>query len=600
MNDSADDHDARLARLIDELLARIRSGEHVEFGDVVAEHPEFENDLRELWGTFQFAEEFAEFWFAADSGAADPDDAAQPPQNDELPEIPRKVGEYELLEELGRGGMGVVYRARQPSLDRIVALKMVLRGDLASAEERERFQREAEAAARLDHPHVVPVYEVRSWNGQPYFTMKHVAGTTLARRIADGPLPPREAAALLLPICRAIAEAHRRGLLHRDLKPSNILIDSAGAPYVTDFGLAGRIVERVAVLPGGASTEERPDDVQPERIRQSGMAEVGRRDADPSHVDHTGPTRTGAILGTPAYMSPEQARGERGRLGPASDVYSLGAVLYAAICGRPPFQAPTPATTLLAVLEEDPVPPRVLDRHIDPDLEMIVLKCLQKPIDLRYPSADALADDLQAYLAGEPVAARSSRFHDVLDRAFRETHHATVLENWGVLWMWHSLALLVLCLTTNAMQLSGVESRWPYVGIWGVGLAVWAAFFWGLRRRSGPVTSVERQIAHVWAGSVVSSVLLFFIEAALGLPVLALSPVLGLVSGMVFLVKAGILSGRFYLESAALFATGIGMALWRSAGWPDWSISLFGVVSAACFFFPGLKYHRQRRNGGRR
>ncbi|MEX1095657.1 MAG: protein kinase [Planctomycetales bacterium] len=568
------DRDARLVALVEELLARVRRGERVDVREAAAGDAELERDLRELWGTVQIAEDFAEASLSA-LEAPDPAPPAAPR------EMPRRIGEYELLEELGRGGMGVVYRARQPSLGRVVALKMVLRGDLASPEDLERFRREAEAAAGLDHPHVVPVYEVGSWEGLPFFSMKHVAGTTLARRLAEGPLPPREAVALMVPVCRAIAEAHRRGLLHRDLKPSNILIDEAGVPYVTDFGLVGRIADPSYVVgqafqPAAGSTAR----------SQSGA------DKDVC------PTRTGAILGTPAYMAPEQARGDRGHLGPASDVYSLGAVLYAMLCGRPPFQAPTPAGTVLAVLEEDPVPPRVLDRHIAPDLEMIVLKCLQKPADLRYPNADALGDDLEAYLAGEPVAARSSRFSDILDRAFRETHHATVLENWGVLWMWHSLVLLVLCLVTNGMQLAGVASRWPYVGLWGVGLAVWAGIFWELRRRSGPVTFVERQIAHVWAGSVASSVLLFFVEAALGLNVLALSPVLGLVSGMVFLVKAGILSGRFYLEAAALFATGLGMALWRSSGLPDLSITLFGLVSAACFFFPGLKYYRQRRDGG--
>ncbi|MEX0716744.1 MAG: serine/threonine-protein kinase [Planctomycetaceae bacterium] len=617
---SADDRDARLAGLLEELLARIRRGEGVELRDVIGEHADLEADLRELWGTVRFAEDFAEASLSIADDELDSASAQRSPR-----ELPRRIGEYELLEELGRGGMGVVYLARQPSLDRVVALKMVLRGELASAEDRERFKREAEAAAKLDHPHVVPVYEVGSWDGQPFFSMKHVAGTTLARRLANGPLPPRSAAALMVPICRAIAEAHRRGLLHRDIKPSNILIDAAGVPYVTDFGLVGRIADPSHIV-GQAFQPADPSGVgqafQPagssgvgQAFQPAGPSGVGQafQPADPSGVGQAFqpagstarsqsradkdvcPTHTGAILGTPAYMSPEQASGDRGRLGPASDVYSLGAVLYAALCGRPPFQAPTAAATVLAVLEEDPVPPRVLDRHIDPDLEMIVLKCLQKPADLRYPHADALADDLESWLAGEPVAARSSRFSDVLDRAFRETHHATVLENWGVLWMWHSLVLLVLCLVTNAMQLGGVASRWPYVAIWGCGLLVWAAFFWNLRRRSGPVTFVERQIAHVWAGSVASSVLLFFVEAALGLPVLALSPVLGLVSGMVFLVKAGILSGRFYLEAAALFATGLGMALWRSNIQPDLSITLFGLVSAACFFFPGLKYDRQRR-----
>jgi len=168
------------------------------------------------------------------------------------------------------------------------------------------------------------------------------------------------------------------------------------------------------------------------------------------------------------------------------------------------------------------------------------------------------------------------------------------LENWGVLWMWHSLVLVVLCVITNLFQWRGIASRLPYVALWTIGLGVWAVTFWNLRRRSGPITFVERQIAHVWAGSVICSTLLFGIEALLRLPVLTLSPVLGLVSGMVFLVKAGILSGAFYVQAAVLFATAGLMALWPATGLPNVSISIFGVVSAACFFVPGLKYYRQR------
>ncbi|MGC1276517.1 MAG: serine/threonine protein kinase, partial [Planctomycetaceae bacterium] len=304
-------------------------------------------------------------------------------------------------------------------------------------------------------------------------------------------------------------------------------------------------------------------------------------------------TMTGAILGTPSYMSPEQAAGRK-EIGPTSDVYSLGAILYACLTGRPPFQAASPAETVLMVLDHDPLPPRLINPQADADLELIALKALQKPADLRYATAAALADDLDAYLAHEPIAARSTRLYDVFSRAFRETHHAQVLENWGVLWMWHAAALLILCLITNALQLSGVSSRWPYLLLWTAGLGVWALIFWTLRRRAGPVTFVERQIAHAWAGSLVCSTLLYLVEALLGLDVLTLSPVLALVSGMIFLMKAAILSGLFYLPAAALFAVAPLMALWpRLIAGPNLAITLFGVVSAACFFLPGWKYWRQ-------
>jgi hypothetical protein len=554
-----DAREALLIRYLDEFSAQSRTGKTPDFEAVRKNHPELVDELRQLWATAMVAEDLATLSAVLDA----PGELADVPLPLEPPASGRKrVGDYEILEEIGRGGMGVVYRARQISLGRIVALKMVLRGALASATDRTRFRAEAESAARLHHPHITPVYEVGDEDGQPYFSMQFVEGTTLARRIADGPLPAGEAARTLLPICRAIAEAHRGGLLHRDLKPSNILIDRTGRPYVSDFGLAKRVTA------AGETIDEPAASLL---------------------------THSGAIVGTPGYMAPEQAAGNRGEVSRATDVYGLGALLYAMLTGRAPFQSASPVDTVLQVLEQDPLPPRVLNPQADVDLEMIALKCLQKPADLRYQSADDLADDLEAFLASEPISARSSRFAQVLTRAFRETHHAGVLENWGVLWMWHSLVLIVLCVVTNYIQWQGITSRLPYVGLWTIGLGIWAVIFWNLRRRSGPITFVERQVAHIWAGSVICSTLLFGIEALLRLPVLTLSPVLGLVSGMVFLVKAGILSGAFYVQAAALFATACVMALWPATGLPNISISIFGIVSAACFFVPGLKYYRQRR-----
>jgi serine/threonine-protein kinase len=297
-------------------------------------------------------------------------------------------------------------------------------------------------------------------------------------------------------------------------------------------------------------------------------------------------------------MAPEQAAGKRGNLGPTTDVYSLGAVLYQMLTGRPPFQAASPVETVLQVLDEEPLPPRMLNRRVDRELEMIALKCLQKPSDLRYESAAALANDLEAFLADEPTAARSGLFGHVIARAFRESHQATVLENWGLLWMWHSLALLITCLLTSLMQWRGEQSPWPYLVLWTAGLGTWAMIFWTLRRRAGPVTFVERQIAHVWASSMISIALLFVVEIVLGLPVLTLSPVLALSSGMIFLVKAGMLTGQFYFQAVALFATAIGMAVLERYHIPL-AVTLFGVVSALCFFLPGLKYYRQRAQTSR-
>jgi serine/threonine-protein kinase len=294
-------------------------------------------------------------------------------------------------------------------------------------------------------------------------------------------------------------------------------------------------------------------------------------------------------------MSPEQAAGSRGTVGPASDIYSLGAILYQCLTGRPPFQAASALDVVMMVLEQDPVLPRALNPRADADLEMITLKCLQKPAELRYKSAADLADDLAAYLANEPISARSTNVTQLVSRMLRETHHAGVLENWGLLWMWHSLVLLVLCLVTNALQWRHVTSRLPYVGLWVIGLGAWAAIFWSLRRRGGPITFVERQIAHVWGASMIASCLLFVVETLLGMPALKLSPVLPLIGAMVFVIKAGILSGAFYFQAAANFAVAIVMAWIRREDLPDYGLTLYGLVASASFFLPGLKYYRQQQ-----
>jgi eukaryotic-like serine/threonine-protein kinase len=549
---SIEPRDELLAQLLATMGEQLQKGDKPDIDAVVREHPDLGEELRELWVTAQIAEELAR--------AAEPDVTVLYPQvmshapaGPPLPAAPfTKIGDCELLEELGRGGMGVVYRAWQPGLERIVALKVLLNASTASAIDIARFRAEASSAAQLDHPHIVPVYGVGDHEGRPFFIMRLVEGQSLARQLADGPIAAREAAMLLAPIARAVDYAHHRGVLHRDLKPSNILIDREGRPHVADFGLAKRL------------------------------------DAD------AGLTTPGAIVGTPGYMAPEQVGGGRGPIGPASDVYGLGAILYQMLTGRPPFQAATALDTVFLVLEQDPLPPRLLNPRVDRDLELVALKCLQKPADLRYPAASALAADLEAYLTGEPISARSGRLTTVVSRALRETHHAAVLENWGLLWIWHSIVVLLLCLLTNALQEQGVSSPGPYLLIWTVGFTTWAAIFWWLRHRGGPVTFVERQIAHVWGASTLGCSSLYLIEMLMGLPVLSLSPVLAIFSGMVFLIKGGILSGFFYIPSAALFLTGFIMAMW-----PRFAVSLFGVASATCFFVPGLFYHRRRVRAAR-
>jgi WD40 repeat protein/tRNA A-37 threonylcarbamoyl transferase component Bud32 len=302
------------------------------------------------------------------AATGDPATKAFPPPAAPVPPEPpaflRPVGDYELIEKLARGGMGVVYRAWDNRLQRTVALKMIRGSQLATEEEVQRFFQEAKAAAQLDHPGIVPVFDVGEHDGEHYYVMGLVEGGSLARRIRERPLPPREAAAVVRQIAEAIAYAHRRGIIHRDLKPGNILLDAAGRPKVSDFGLA-KIVR------------------------------------DDSHL-----TVTGQVLGTPAYMPPEQAAGKSLQVGPAADVYSVGAILYCLLTGRPPFQAATSAETLRQVLDQEPVSPRQLNRAVGRDLETICLKCLQKEPARRYRSADDLAEDLGHWLAGEPIKAR--------------------------------------------------------------------------------------------------------------------------------------------------------------------------------------------------
>jgi eukaryotic-like serine/threonine-protein kinase len=548
----ADQHDEQLAALLEELTQREAGGEVVDIHAVARERPEFGDELVELWGAVMLANAVGSDASRQVEATGQFDSERKSAASASLP-LPCRWGDYELLAEIGRGGMGIVYHARQESLSRDVAVKMIIEGRFASRLDQQRFQKEAESAARLDHPAIVPVYEVGHFDDRPYFTMKYIAGETLQDRIARGPLPPRVAARILAEVAEAIAFAHSQGVLHRDLKPSNIILDGEGRPHVTDFGLAKQI--------------------------------------DQSHSL----TRTGSILGTPAYMPPEQAAGNRGQVGVQSDVYSLGAMLYAMLTGQPPFKAATHVDTVLQVLEQDAVPPHVLNPRANRDLEMIALKCLQKPPDLRYKSAAALAADLRAFLNDESIAARSGHFSEVFARLLRETHHATVLENWGVLWMWHSLVLLLMCWLTNALYLWDVRSRWPYFLLWTAVGGIWAAIFWALRRRMGPVTFVERQVAHVWAASMAGISLMFPLEYLLGEDVLTLSPVVALMSGMVFLVKAGILTGTFYLQAAVLFATAFIMALPPLRPYAHF---IFGVVSALCFFVPGLKYYRQSLRAG--
>jgi serine/threonine-protein kinase len=388
---------------------------------------ELERELRAAAGEppslseyrIRFADEFEALAQVFDDGEPSAGSRISPRAASELLSGTR-VGDYELVEEIGRGGMGVVYRARHVVVGRAVALKMILSGEFASDSETRRFRAEAEAAANLDHPNIVPILEVGEHLGRPYYTMRLLPGGSLRPRLRESRISPKGAARLLSTVARAMHHAHRRGFVHRDLKPANILFDEAGKPFITDFGLAKRL-------------------------------------------DRAGQTGLGALLGTPGYMSPEQAAG-RTDITASADIYSLGVVLYELLAGRAPFRAATEMETLVLVMEGEPLQPRQINPAVPSDLEFICLRCMEKDPSRRYPSAAALADDLDRYLLGEVVEGRRGKMIEaVIRKARREPVLATRMG---------ALSLLSFFVQTKFV-LSGFQNKTSHLLVTAL-LGVWA------------------------------------------------------------------------------------------------------------------------------
>jgi serine/threonine protein kinase len=381
---------SRLSELLlrwEELRAQGRDGTAEELcHDCPEQIPELARRLAALRAAYQALDTGAIARASSEAATIDP---GQPKPH--LPDAtPPAMPGYEILAELGRGGMGVVYKARQVKLNRLVALKMILAGGHAGPQELARFRTEAEAVARLQHPHIVQIHEIGEAQGKPFFSLEYVEGGSLADRLDGTPWPVRRAAQLVQTLAEAVQHAHERGILHRDLKPANVLLTPAGQPKATDFGLAKRLQDE----PAPVANAPRPPGMA---LGEPGESATG---APPAAL-----TQTGAIVGTPSYMAAEQAAGDAS-LTTAADVYALGAILYEMMTGRPPFKAATLLDTLRQVMAEEPVPPRRLNDKVSRDLEMICLKALAKDPGRRYATAQVLAEDLDRFLRGEPVLAR--------------------------------------------------------------------------------------------------------------------------------------------------------------------------------------------------
>jgi hypothetical protein len=459
--------------------------------------------------------------------------SAGPPAS-RIPEGER-FGEFVLLGEVGRGGMGVVYRAYEVKLDRVVAVKMILPGALASEAELQRFNIEASATARLHHPHIVKVHRVGIHEDRHYYSMDFIEGPSLAQRLAHGPMPSRPAARYVAMIARAIHHAHEQGILHRDLKPANILVDAADQPHVTDFGLAKQF------------------------------------------TSDTSQTRTGALMGTPGSMAPEQAAGEK-NLTPACDVYGLGALLYELLTARPPFKAETVIDTLYQVMEHEPVPPRLLNPRVDRDLETICLKCLRKAPRDRYGSAAELAADLDRYLHGESIQARSLNMVDQLARMLGRSQYDLEFRHYGS--MLYVFAVIVG--TAHIIKHFLIAGRQAVAWIVGVQVVQFALLILvvGRWRRSGslvPRTTAERQLWSVWISYVVTCALMglctHWLYGEEALYEGKLYPYYALVGGMAFFVLGSSYWGRCYAISMAFLVLGLVLA-W----FPGWGALGFGGV----------------------